>query len=118
MKVKITVTNTWRTGNPLSQKFDPGELKEEVNTYILEPGMEISVKKFADYEFKINNIEEDGKVSIVCNRNFSEVSEKDTISLYSTQKELILNVFEDKKIAPAVTDVSIGWKFKIEELIN
>jgi len=112
MKAKIKVITKWRTGNPIAG--DMGELKEEVNEYTLESGMEL-FKGTMGYEFKIDSIE-NGVVKIVCNNNVSEISEIGGINLYSTQKEIILNVGESKEVAPAATDCSTHWEFEVEEI--
>jgi hypothetical protein len=116
MKTKIIVTTSWRTVNPLSHKSDPGELKEKIDVYTLESGMDI-LKGGPGYEFKVGIIE-NKSIEIICNNNFSEVSETGRINLYSIQKEITLKLGESKKIAPAMTDCSTSWKFEVEEIIN
>jgi aspartate ammonia-lyase len=112
MKAKIKVTTKWRTGNPIAG--DIGELKERIDEYVLESGMEI-FKGTMGYEFKIDSIE-NGAVKIICNNNISEISETGGINLMSDQKEITLNVSEIKEVAPAVTDSSTNWEFKVEEI--
>ncbi len=114
MKAVIRLKETWlvgniKTGKDIEQQEKIRELELAVNDKIDTNSVEQFVLK------QIN----DESVTIECeNENIAELSNKGTISLYSTQREFTLKLNEQKGITIVATDYTHCNYFTLKEIIK